>query len=208
MAFDPKQPRDRTGKWIDSETIKNYKSLQKKNIKYYNEKGSEIKDKFKNLNEEQKEIVESFNAINDGRYLNEISAIFNNGGTVNDVKNYIEERGYNPKRLDQYLHVDNYMNLSKPYEGHITRLFRDDKGIFDKMDKNDIMEFDRFTSFGKEGNNFKIKGGNIILHIEKNTRGIDIENLMPFKEEREVLINKGKYKISKKEEGHIYLEEI
>lgn len=208
MSFNPKQPRDKTGKWIDSESIKNYKSMQKKNIKYYTDSGSSVEDKYKNLNDEQKRIAESFVAINEGRHLNEISAIYNNGGTTKDVKLYLEDRGYNPKRLDQYLDVDNYMNLATPYNGHITRLLRDDRGIFDKFNEGDTMEFDRFTSFGKEGNEFKIKGGNLFLHIEKNTRGISIEHLMPYKEEREVLINKGKYKVIRKEEGHIFLEEI
>ena len=211
MAFDKNQPRDKAGRWINAGSIKDYKKLENKEIKHYNKSGSENIDKYKGLSEEQIEIVQSFEAINDGRYINEISAIMNNGGTLNDVKNYVADKGYNEKRIEQYFHVTNYMQMKKPYEGEITRLLRDDRGVFESFNVGDEMNFDRLTSFGKEGNDFKIKGGNLIIHISKNTRGIDISNLMPFKEEMEVLVDAGKYKIIDKKEGnknHIYLEEI
>ena len=211
MAFDKNQPRDKAGRWINAGSIKDYKKLENKEIKHYNKSGSENIDKYKGLSEEQIEIVQSFEAINDGRYINEISAIMNNGGTLNDVKNYVADKGYNEKRIDQYFHVTNYMQMKKPYEGEITRLLRDDRGVFESFNVGDEMNFDRLTSFGKEGNDFKIKGGNLIIHISKNTRGIDISNLMPFKEEMEVLVDAGKYKVVDKKEGgknHIYLEEI
>jgi len=150
-------------------------------------------------------------SLNDGRWVNEISAIYNNGGTTQDVKNYISEKGYNENRLNQFLHIDNYMNLKPAYDGEITRLIRDDREIFNKFNIGEEMNFDRLTSFGKAGNEFKIKGGNLRIHIEKNTRGKDISNLMPFKEEQEVLINGGKYRIIDKKEGsinHIYLQEV
>ena len=211
MAFDKNQPRDKAGRWINAGSIKDYKKLENKEIKHYNKSGSENIDKYKGLSEEQIEIVQSFEAINDGRYINEISAIMNNGGTLNDVKNYVADKGYNEKRIDQYFHVTNYMQMKKPYDGEITRLLRDDRGVFESFSVGDEMKFDRLTSFGKEGNDFKIKGGNLIIHISKNTRGIDISNLMPFKEEMEVLVDAGKYKVVDKKEGgknHIYLEEI
>jgi hypothetical protein len=206
MSFNSEHPRDKTGRFINKTSIANYEKLQNKEIEHWTKSGSSNPNKYKGLNKEQKDIVDSFEQINSNRTLNEISALANNGV---DFKTITEK--YGEERVKQYLHVDNYMKLKKPHEGEITRLLRDDRDVWNKFNVGDNMEFDRFTSFGEKGNEFKIKGGNLRLHIVNNTRGKSISNLMSAKEEKEVMIDKGKYKVVKKEEGsinHIYLEEI
>jgi hypothetical protein len=203
MSFDSEHPRDKTGKFINKTSVQNYEKLQTKDIQHWTKSGASNPNVYKGLNKEQKEIVDSFKKIDESRILNEISALSNNGVDFKTIK-----EKYGEENVKSYLHVDNYLKSSPPYEGHITRLMRDDRGVFDKFNVGDSMEFDRFTSFGEKGNNFKIRGGNLTLHIEKNTRGKSIKNLMAEKEEREVLLDAGKYKVIDKYSGHIFLEEI
>ena len=221
-GFSVKQKRDKSGRFAgDGHTTKktadegdisggggggDYISLQKKNIEHYTKSGSGNPDKYKGLNENQIEIVKSFEAMNDNRSINEISSLSNKGISKNEI---IKEYGVDDYK--KYENVKNYIDKAPAYNGKIERLIRDDKGIFDSAKAGDTLEFNRLTSFGEEGNEFKIRGGDLKIHIEKNTKGKSIKNLMPFKEEKEVLINNGKYKILKKEVdnfNHIYLEEI
>ncbi|MDD4689061.1 MAG: hypothetical protein PHE51_04865 [Eubacteriales bacterium] len=206
MNFDKDHPRDKIGRFISKEDVEIHKDLMKKNIKTFNSDGSLNKDKLKGLNKKEIEIIDSFEQINSHRSLNEISYKINNGISVNEIKEQ-----YSEKRFNDYINVDNHIKLSTPYKGEITRLIRDDNDIYKKLNVGDEMNFDRLTNFGEKGNEFKIKGGNLRIHIENNTRGVSVKNLMPFKEESEVLLNPGKYKIVKKVEkniNHIYLEEI
>jgi len=203
MSFNSEHPRDKTGKFINKKSVENYEKLQSKDIQHWTKSGSRNKDAYKGLNKEQKEIADSFKMIDENRILNEISALANNGIDFKTIK-----EKYGEESVKQYLHVDNYLKFSPPYNGHITRLMRDDRGIFYKFNVGDNMEFDRFTSFGEEGNHFYIREGNLTLHIEKNTRGKSIKNLMVEKHEQEVLLDAGKYRVTDKYSGHIYLEEI
>ena len=211
MSFNSDHPRDKSGKFISKASVQNYEKLQNKNIEHFDKWGSTNDDKYKGLNKEQKDIVDSFGSFDSNRSINEISALDNNGV---DFKTITEK--YGKERVDQYIHVTNYMQSLPAHKGEITRLIRDDSGVFNKFNVGDEMNFDRLTSFGEKGNEFKINGGNTRIHIKENTRGKNVKNLMRAKEEREVIINVGKYKVIEKiaadyadyNLNHIYLEEI
>jgi len=211
MSFNSEHPRDKTGKFINKKSVANYEKLHDKDIVYFDKWGGINENKYKGLNKEQREIVDAFDVINTSRSLNDISALDNNGI---DFKTITEK--YGSERVKQYLHVTNYMDSMPAYKGEITRLVRDESSVFKNFNVGDEMNFDRLTSFGEKGNEFKIQGGNLRIHIENNTRGKKISNLMHLKHEKEVLLNAGKYKVIKKIEAdhesynlnHIYLEEI
>lgn len=207
MGFNVNQPRDKTGKWIDTGLIKAYENLGEKDIKYYNKSGSGNENKFDGLNEDEIEIAKSFESLNDNREINEISMKMNQGIRHADIK-----KEYGGKKFKQYLHVTNYMDSQPPHTGEIIRKIRDDHDIFGKYKIGREMTVDRLTSFGEADNEFKIKGHDLTIHIENNTRGKSVKNLMPFKEEKEVLIDSGKYRVSNKtsdyDGNHIYLQEI
>ncbi len=201
--YNPDQPRDEFGKWVGGKEEKDIKSLSGKEVNHYTESGSDNKEKYKNLNDNQKRIVKSFVQLNEHRTINDISRDMNNGVSHEKIK---EE--YTSERIQNYKDITNYMNLNDKYNGSIERLIRDDRGIYDEYKIGDTMTFDRLTSFGKEGNDFKIRGGNLRIHIEQSTKGTDISNLMPFKEEQEILLPPSKYNIINKTPGHIYLKEL
>lgn len=202
--FDSAQhPRGADGRFISKQEIKDIKSLEKKSVEHWTKSGSKNPDKYKGLTKGQSATVDAFDAINDGRELNSISQEIASGKSFAEVSG-----GHSPEAMEKYRRVDNYMRVADKYEGHVTRLMRDDKGIFDMYNAGDTMTFDRLTSFGKEGNDFNIRGGNLTIHIERSTRGTSIEHLMQAKEEREILMPPGKYRVINKEPGHIYLEEI